>query len=93
MQPQYQMGYDRANVFLNELESCGLITKPKMGTKLPRTVIPKSMDDIPAKVMELLVRCGYTKDDVKNALNQRSGIANVQSDIKNDQHIETMKRG
>ena len=67
----FEMGYDRANVFLNELESFGLITEPKRGTKLPRIVIPKSMDDIPAKVMEILVRGGYTQDDVKNALNQR----------------------
>lgn len=89
----FEMGYDRAKVFLSELESFGLITEPKRGTKLPRIVIPKSMDDISVKVMELLVRFGYTRDDVKNALDQRAGIANVQSDIKNDQHIETMKRG
>ena len=77
----FEMGYNRAKVFLSELESFSLITEPKRGTKLPRVVIPKSMDDISVKVMELLVRCGYTKDDVKNALNQRSGIAKVQSDM------------
>ena len=87
----FEMGYDRANTFIKKIELYGLITKGREGTKLPRVVIPKSMDDIPVKVMELLVRGGYTQDDVKNALNQRLGISNVQSDIKNDQHIETMK--
>ncbi len=71
----FEMGYNRAKVFLSELESFSLITEHKRGTKLPRVVIPKSMDDIPVKVMELLVRCGYTKDDVKNALSHRIGIA------------------
>lgn len=71
----FEMGYNRAKVFLSELESFSLITEHKRGTKLPRVVIPKSMDDIPAKVMELLLRCGYTKDDVKNALSHRIGIA------------------
>lgn len=73
----FEMGYNRAKVFLSELESFSLITEPKRGTKLPRVVIPKSMDDISVKVMELLVRCGYTEDAVKNALSQRRGIAGV----------------
>lgn len=60
------------------------MTNQKKGSKLSRTVIPKSIDDIPVNVMELLMGCGYTEDDVKNALNKRSGIANVQSDTKYD---------
>lgn len=80
----FEMGYNKAKVFLSELEAANLVTNQKKGSKLPRTVIPKSMDDIPVKVMGLLMGCGYTEDDVKNALNQRSGIANVQSDTTYD---------
>jgi hypothetical protein len=80
----FEMGYDRAKVFLSKLESSNLVTNQKTGSKLSRTVIPKSMDDIPVKVMEFLVGCGYTKDEVKNALNKRSSIADVQADTAQD---------
>lgn len=73
----FEMGYDRAKVFLSKLESSNLVTNQRKGTKLSRTVIPKSMDDIPVNIMELLVGCGYTKDDVKNALSRRIGIAGI----------------
>lgn len=56
----FEMGYDRAKTFLNKLESFNLVTNQRAGSKLARTVIPKSMDDIPAKVMEILMKCGYT---------------------------------
>ena len=71
------MGYDRAKVFLSKLEASNLVTNQKNGSKLSRTVIPKSIDDIPVKVMELLIGCGYTEAVVKNALSQRIGIAGV----------------
>lgn len=71
----FEMGYDRAKAFLSKLEASNLVTNQKTGSKLSRTVIPKSMDDIPVKVMELLMGCGYTEADVKNVLDKRSGIA------------------
>lgn len=67
----FKMGYDKVNVLFSKLEASNLITLQNPGSKLSRTVIPKITGDIPVNIMELLMKCGYTKDDVKNALSQR----------------------
>lgn len=38
LKDKFEMGYDRANRFLQMLEDAGIISGQKKGTKLPRTV-------------------------------------------------------
>lgn len=73
----FEMGYDRANLFLSELESFGLITKAKKGTKLPRTVIPKKIEDIPISTVEFLEKHGYNETNIKNALYRRKDTTKI----------------
>jgi DNA segregation ATPase FtsK/SpoIIIE-like protein len=75
-----ETGYDNANKFLDELEAFGLVKRPRKGTRLPPTVIPKRIEDIPAGALELLAKHGHTKDDIKNAFNKRLSEAATQDD-------------
>jgi DNA segregation ATPase FtsK/SpoIIIE-like protein len=72
---KFEMGYDTANKFLDELEAFGLVAKLREGTKLSRAVIPEQIEDIPTEVAGLLAKHGYTEDDIKNALNPKASQA------------------
>lgn len=63
----YEVGYDKANVFLNELESLGIISKQKKGTKLPRMVIPQKIEDISINTIKFLEEHGYEKAEIQKA--------------------------
>lgn len=65
---KYKIGYNNANNILDKLEKLNLITAPKKGTKLPRLVIPKKIEDISEKVKEFLIKNQYTESDIQNAL-------------------------
>lgn len=62
------MGYDNANKVLDILEKYNIITAQKKGTKLPRLVIPKEIEDISENVKEFLIKNKYTESDIQNAL-------------------------
>lgn len=87
----FGMGYDRAQMFIDELETLGIVSKQKEGAKLSRLVIPERIEDLMPDVIELLERNGCTKDDIINAFNQRpkpnktaaqsdSGVSDAQED-------------
>ena len=65
---EFEMGYDNANKVLDILEKYNIITAQKKGTKLPRLVIPKKIEDISENVKELLIKNKYTESDIQNAL-------------------------
>jgi len=67
----FNMGYDRAEKFVNELETFDIVSKQREGSKLSRIVIPEHVEGLPPDVIEFLERNGYIKDDITNALNKR----------------------
>ena len=75
---EYKMGYDKANTFLKELEDADLITSQRKGAKLSRTVIPQKIEDIPANIINLLNKNGYSNAEIINALNKKSILTDTQ---------------
>ena len=75
---EYGMGYVKANVFLKDLETFKLVTKLKKGSKRPRNVIPKRMEDIPVNVKDYLKEYGYTESDIKEALNKTKSSVEIE---------------
>ena len=45
LKDKFEMGYDRANRFLQRLEDAGIISEQKKGTKLPRTVKQDKLEE------------------------------------------------
>ena len=45
LKDKFEMGYDRANRFLQMLEDAGIISEQKKGTKLPRTVNQDKLEE------------------------------------------------
>ena len=75
---EYKMGYDKANIFLKELENAALITRQRKGAKLSRIVIPQKIEDIPANIISLLNENGYSNAEIINALNKKSILTDTQ---------------
>ena len=69
---RFEMGYDKANRFLIELERLGITTELREGTKLPRTVIPMTIGDLSDNVVSILNRCGYTLADIEGVINHKN---------------------
>ncbi|MDR2168141.1 MAG: hypothetical protein LBE35_09885 [Clostridiales bacterium] len=65
---QFKMG-NSANDIMEELHKMGLVSA-KFANQ-PRNVIPKSVDDVPNEVMELLLSFGVSKDDIVSVMRQR----------------------
>ncbi|MDR1203489.1 MAG: hypothetical protein LBL58_17920 [Tannerellaceae bacterium] len=77
---KFEIGYDKANKFLDKLETLGLVTKPRKGTRLAPAVIPKRIEDIPAEVLKLLAKHDYTEDNITNAFNKMPSKVAAQDD-------------
>lgn len=75
---EYKTGYDKANIFLKDLEDANLITKQRKGTKLSRIVNPKKIEDIPANIIKLLNKYGYSDDEIVNTLNKKPILTDTQ---------------
>ncbi len=84
LKDKFEMGYDRANRFLQMLEDAGIISEQKKGTKLPRTV---NQD----KLEEFLNSCGYTNDVTEDVSNQILDSSDMLIDVepKQDQDTES----
>lgn len=78
LKDKFEMGYDRANRFLQMLEDAGIISEQKKGTKLPRTV---NQD----KLEEFLNSHGDTGDAAEAASNQISGSSDIPTDTESIQ--------
>ena len=86
LKDKFEMGYDRANRFLQMLEDAGIISPQKKGTKLPRTV---NLD----KVEEFLNSHGYTGDAAEATSNQISDSSDIPTDVESTQAIIDRKSG
>lgn len=78
LKDKFEMGYDRANRFLQRLEDAGIISHQKKGTKLPRTV---NLD----KLEEFLNSHRYTGDAAEATSNQISDSSDIPTDVESTQ--------
>lgn len=78
LKDNFEMGYDRANRFLQRLEDAGIISEQKKGTKLPRTV---NLD----KLEGFLNRHGDTGDTAEAASNKISDSSDIPTDTESTQ--------
>ena len=87
LKDKFEMGYDRANRFLQMLEDAGIISEQKKGTKLPRTV---NQD----KLEEFLNSHRYTSDVTEDASNQGLDLFDIPTDTESaqDHDIEVPDR-
>ena len=78
LKDKFEMGYDRANRFLQRLEDAGIISHQKKGAKLPRTV---NLD----KLEEFLNSHRYTGDAAEATSNQISDSSDILTDTESTQ--------
>ena len=82
LKDKFEMGYDRANRFLQMLEDAGIISEQKKGTKLPRTV---NQD----KLEEFLNGHGDTGGAGGAASNQALDSSDMPTDVESTQNQDT----
>lgn len=81
----FEMGYDRANKYLDQLEKEGIISKLKEGTKLSRRV---NVD----RGKEFLINHGYTENAKEGTFIKVEQISGIQSEINlaQEQSVESV---
>lgn len=82
LKDKFEMGYDRANRFLQMLEDAGIISEQKKGTKLARTV---NQD----KLEEFLNSHGDTGSAGGAASNQALDSPDMPTDVESTQNQDT----
>ena len=82
LKDKFEMGYDRANRFLQMLEDAGIISEQKKGTKLPRTV---NQD----KLEEFLNSHEDTGSSGGAASNQALDSSDMPTDVESMQNQDT----
>lgn len=70
LQGEFSFGWSKARRCMERLNDLEIVSKPN--AKLPRAVIPHSVDDIPAEVLEFLVRNGFSIEKVSGVLRSRT---------------------
>lgn len=66
---QFHLGWNKANKLVKRLEELGVVGE--LDAKLPRSVVPTEIDDLPAEMLEFLQRNGITSEAVCQALATR----------------------
>lgn len=69
IQDQFQMGWNKANRLVKRLEELGVVGEPF--AKLPRSVVPTEISDLPMEMREFLEHNGITGETVCQALATR----------------------
>lgn len=84
LKDEFEMGYDRANRFLQVLEDAGIISAQKKGAKLPRSVNPDKLE-------EFLNSHGHTGDAIEMVSDQILEQHDIQDNLvpEMDQSIES----
>ena len=67
---QFHLGWNKANKLVKRLEELGVVGE--LDAKLPRSVVPTEIDDLPAEMLEFLQRNGITSEAVCQTLAARS---------------------
>lgn len=65
MMREFGIGWNRANNLMSELYDLQMIQN--LDAKLPRKVLPQTVNDLPEKVMALMEENRYLREDVENA--------------------------
>jgi len=65
----FNVGWRRAKKLLDRLNSMEIAGD--MDAKLPRAVLPIKIEDLPAKVVDVLIRNGYTQEQAEEALSSK----------------------
>lgn len=68
IQSEFRLSYAKAKVFIDKLEELNFISEPF--AKLPRTVLPESIEDM-TDTMEILLKSGYSIDAIEEEINKR----------------------
>lgn len=68
----FHLGWNRANRLMSELEGLGIVDE--LDAKLPRPVVPVSIEDIPTEMLDFLQRNGISDEAVYNAINTRVSV-------------------
>lgn len=66
---QFHLGWNKANKLVKRLEELGVVGE--LDAKLPRSVVPTEIDDLPAEMLEFLQRNGITSETVCQTLATR----------------------
>ena len=66
---QFHLGWNKANKLVKRLEELGVVGE--LDAKLPRSVVPTEIDDLPAEMLEFLQRNGITSEAVCQTLAAR----------------------
>lgn len=66
---QFHLGWNKANKLVKRLEELGVVGE--LDAKLPRSVVPTEIDDLPAEMLEFLQRNGITSEAVCQTLATR----------------------
>lgn len=66
----FNIGWRRANGFLECLNEYGVVDA--LDAKLPRKVLPQSVEDVPKKIIEILIGAGYSLEDVADAIKNKT---------------------
>lgn len=67
---KFHVGWNKANNIISQLETFGIVSP--LESKLPRKTLPKSVEDLPNEIINLLNVNGYSADDVMKSISYRS---------------------
>lgn len=62
-------GWNRASDFIDRLYAVGIVGE--LDAKLPRKVIPQTVDEMSDKIKQFLQNCGYSEDMLAEAIRNR----------------------
>lgn len=65
-------GWNRASDFIDRLYAVGIVGE--LDAKLPRKVIPQTVDEMSDKIKQFLQNCGYSEDMLAEAIRNREGV-------------------
>lgn len=67
---EFHVGWNKAQKVMAQLEAFGIVSP--LESKLPRKILPKSIEDLPNEIIDLLNVNGYSADDVIKSISYRS---------------------
>ncbi len=69
MMQTFGLGWNRASRFIERLNNMGLVEN--LDAKLPRRVIPQSLEDIPTEIMDFFEKNGISTENLEEAICRR----------------------
>ena len=69
LQKVFKLGWNRASGYIERLNSIGVVDD--LDSKLPRSVIPQRIEEIPEAVMEILLHNGISLKEIEDVINRK----------------------